>query len=225
VGEHSLAGRLTPDGGVEQDLLWSFVGTVENAPDVRGALIRLGDERAFAVDTQRWSETIRWAWQGAHRSEADEAFDLYVDSVQRAKFVVCPRGAGLSSIRLFEAMEAARCPVIVSDDWLPPPFVEWAGCSISIPEDRICELPAILREREDEAAALGRAARAAWEEWFAPDRRLNTVVRACLDIRGRAAPSATRRGALAVRAAGSGAALRRARVLAREIRTRPARAA
>ena len=83
-------------------------------------------------------------------------------------------------MRLFETMQVGRCPVILSDDWLPPPFVDWEACSLRIPERQVTSLPEILRARCDEAAQLGLAARRAWEENFSPARRLATIARAAI---------------------------------------------
>jgi len=47
---------------------------------------------------------------------------------------------------------------------------------------RILEPPKILRERECEAAPLGRQARTVWERFFSPQNRLRTLVEACLTL-------------------------------------------
>ena len=38
----------------------------------------------------------------------------------RSRFVLCPRGKGTSSIRLYEALAYGCVPVIISDDWVAP---------------------------------------------------------------------------------------------------------
>jgi hypothetical protein len=110
------------------------------------------------------------------------AIRSYAEHLHRAKFIVCPRGVGLSSVRLFEAMRVGICPVIVSDRWLPPPFVDWSACSIRLAERDLPLLPMILREREGEWLALGSRARREWEKRYAPANVLNSIVEACLDI-------------------------------------------
>jgi hypothetical protein len=150
---------------IEPDVLWSFMGTASNHP-VRKALFDLDRSRALVVDTQRWSDTVRWAWKTDLRGEGRSMFQEYVSVLGRSHFVVCPRGKGASSIRLFEALQAGRCPVIISDDWLAPPFVDWSSCSLRIPEAEVGELPRILRSHEAEAETLGREARAVWRTTF-----------------------------------------------------------
>ena len=166
---------------LEPDILWSFVGTVENAA-VRQDLIDLRDTRGLARDTKRFSDVVRWNWGSTHRDEARRAFSEYATELGRSQFVICPRGRGASSMRLFEALQAGRCPVIVSDDWLSPAGVEWATCSIQVPERLVTQIPTILRERERDAEKLGREARLVWERRFSPERQLETLVAMCTQI-------------------------------------------
>lgn len=188
---HHEAGGIGADleaaRALQPDLLWSFVGTADNHP-VRGRLLGLRDPRALVEDTRSWNEVVRWAWATEHRSEGRTAFSRFAAALGRSKFVLCPRGRGASSIRLFEAMQVGRCPVIVSDDWLPPPFVDWETCSLRLPEARVGELPELLRQREPEAAELGRQARRVWERSFSPSRQLQTLVDACLAVATTAPP-------------------------------------
>ena len=169
-----MADDLETAREVEADILWSFVGTLSNDP-VRERLRMIDDERGFLEDTQHFSDTVRWGWQSTYRSEGRRAFAAYAEKLGRSSFVLCPRGRGAGSIRLFEALQVGRCPVVISDDWLPPPFVDWASCSIIVPESRVLEIPRILRDREGESVALGHEARLVWERLFSPQRQLETL--------------------------------------------------
>lgn len=185
--DHGLADDLETARALEPDLLWSFAGTAMNHP-VREGLMSLQDERALVRDTRSWSERVRWNWDTEHREEAREAFSSYAELLGRSKFVLCPRGRGPASIRLFEALRVGRAPVVLSDDWLPPPFVDWGSCSVRVAEKDVSRLPDLLRERESEARKLGERARKAWERWYAPERQLSTLVQGCL-LAARSAPN------------------------------------
>jgi exostosin family protein len=196
---HNDAGGITKEleaaRELEPDLLWSFVGTISNHP-VRAGLLNISDERCVVRDSQRWSDSIRWGWKTDYREEAIKAFSGFAGLLGRSKFAVCPRGRGAASIRLFEALRVGRTPVIVSDEWLPPPFVDWGSCSIRVAEQDVGLLPEILREREGEAEEMGERARAVWERRFSPQRQLGTLVEGCL----LAADSAPARATILVRA-------------------------
>jgi hypothetical protein len=179
--EGGLGDDLEAARDTKTDLLWSFLGTISNHP-VRRPIMEIEDDRALVQDTQAWSDRVRWAWKDDFQKEGRAAFSDFATTLGRSSFVVSPRGRGASSIRLFEALQVGRCPVIISDDWLAPSGVSWSSCSIKIAESRVKDLPAVLREREGEAAALGASARQVWEQHFAPERRLATLVAACVEI-------------------------------------------
>jgi hypothetical protein len=164
---HAIEGGLTIHDSTiaNADLLWSFVGTVRTCPRVRQQIVGLKDSRGFAVDTAAWDSAIRWQWS---TESGAQVMSDYAQMLRRSKFVLCPRGVGPSSMRLFEAMEAGRCPVIVSDEWLAPLLVDWDRCSLRVAERDVAILPEILRGAEDRAAQLGSAARVEWEKHFAP---------------------------------------------------------
>ena len=99
----------------------------------------------------------------------------------RSDYVLCPRGIGTSSFRLFEAMEAGRAPVIISNDWVQPGFIDW-DFAVRIAENDIGCIPDYLAAIRDEAKDRGRAARAAWEQWFAPDRLFNSAAQVLAEL-------------------------------------------
>ena len=178
-GDDMLTDELEAARGVTRDLLWSFIGTMSNAA-VRKRLGEVADPESVVRNTQHFSNHVRWI-RDANNPERREAHRTYAKTLGRSMFVACPRGRGPGSMRLFEAMQAGRCPVILSDDWLAPPFIDWSSCSIQVPEARVRELPAILRARSDDADRLGRAAREVWEEYFSPERQLPTLIRAAAE--------------------------------------------
>lgn len=180
--EPDQAAALQPRPAVDAKYLWTFVGSVDTRPAVRVPLINIHDERALVMDTALWNRQHRWQFDGPGSAERRRAITAYADTLHQAKFIVCPRGTGPSSVRLFEAMRVGRCPVIVSDQWLAPPFVDWESCAIRVAERDLRHIPAVLREREQEAAELGLRARAVWEQRYSPECALSTLLEACLDI-------------------------------------------
>lgn len=93
---------------------------------------------------------------------------LYLQTLLESQFVLCPRGYGTSSFRLFETMRLGRVPVIISDEWVPPLGPAWSDFSIRIAERSIAELPHLLGPRASDAAEMGSLARQEWERWFSP---------------------------------------------------------
>lgn len=164
--------------------LASFVGSVSDTP-VRRALLGLNDgEFLLADNTQRFLGAIR---SGDHATVQQLKQD-YAQTALASRFILCPRGYGASSFRLFEAMQLGRAPVILSDAWVPPDGPDWSACSLRISERGVANLPAILRQHADQWASLGQRARAAWEEWFGPRVLFHRICQSCQSIRDQPLP-------------------------------------
>lgn len=103
--------------------------------------------------------------------------DGYAEDLLRSKFVLCPRGLGPSSFRVFEAMRLGRAPVIISDAWREPPFIDWPSFSLRVSEDRLADIPDLLRQHEPHWQTMGRASRAAWEANFSTIGAIDWIVK------------------------------------------------
>ncbi|MFT5893398.1 MAG: hypothetical protein ACI8VW_000263 [bacterium] len=159
--------------------LYSFVGSSSHS--VRKPVLNLNDERALIVDTSDFC-----VWNHAQTSKFDFQ-KIYFESVVDSKFILCPRGIGPSSLRLYETMEAGRVPVIISDEWMAPKHVDWSF-AVRIPESEITTIPGRLRILENEWEDRSSAARAAWEKSYAPDQMFNTFATSVESISRSAKP-------------------------------------
>ena len=112
--------------------LFSFMGSVRNAP-VRGELASLRHPRSFFQNTTEDFNRILDRKMG--RRERLDYDRRYAEVAKASKFVLCPRGLSVSSIRLFETMAMGRVPVILSDDWIAPEGPCWEKFSIRVRED------------------------------------------------------------------------------------------
>lgn len=134
-----------------------------------------------------------------HIVEDDTAFHhhslyqkrAYADDILKSHFVLCPRGWSPATYRMFEVMSMGRCPIIISDDWIPIPNIDWDSCCIRLAERDIKEIPRIAATRQIEARALGRKARAVWEENFSPTARSRLFLDLVLEVHQQRHVSAT----------------------------------
>ena len=166
------------DGGTTaREYLYSFIGKTDTHP-VREKIMLLDHPSQFLFDT-----TPYWPY-GDLPPDMKEALETqYQDVALKSHFILCPRGFGTSSIRLFESLRMGRVPVILSDQWIAPEGPDWDTFSIRIPEADVAQLPRILAEREDEAPAMGKRAREAFEAYFAEEAIFHRVTEWCLQIR------------------------------------------
>lgn len=162
---------------VPRDYLYSFVGQMTTHP-VREAIAELSHPTQCIRDTSDY-----WPYGDLDEDTQQRLEERYVDVAQRSRFVLCPRGRGVSSIRLFEMMKMGRPPVIISDEWVPPEGPAWDQFSIRVAEDDVDRIPDILRAHADDALRMGKKAREAWEAWFAPQSCFHRVTEWCLEIK------------------------------------------
>jgi hypothetical protein len=160
--------------------LASFIGGCRRKP-IRQQLVRLAQEQHWdsiqAIDSSD-------AFVGSLRANDTETHQSlkkqFVTDMTKSKFVLCPRGTGSSSYRIFESMQVARVPVIIADSWSPPPGPDWSKFSIRVRQSQIGQLPTILSSREPQWESMGQLARKAWEEFYSPSKLGLEIVRLAL---------------------------------------------
>jgi hypothetical protein len=159
----------------ERDYLYSFVGSSTHA--VRTALVNMHhDANVFVKDT---TGLQGWELSGTDRNKYEQE---YVEVMVQSFFVLCPRGLGPCTYRLFECMQLGRVPVIISDSWVPTPGVNWEEFSIRVNEKDIPLLPGILNTRKHEAVEMGRKARLSWEQHFSPEMSLEQIANSAMEL-------------------------------------------
>jgi hypothetical protein len=137
-------------------LLFSFLGRVATHP-VRKELLKLNGPDTPCMDIS----------DAPKRFSTFHPTSTYVGLLKSSQFVLCPRGFGASSIRIFEAMSFGRAPVIISDQWQPPPGIPWEEICIRVRESKIANIPKILENFEGKARSMGQKAREIYQDHFA----------------------------------------------------------
>lgn len=151
------------------DLLFSFRGGLSHP--IRKQVLNLKHPRAVLEDS---SAVNFFADLGA---EVAWARRRYQSLMHRSKFVLCPRGTGPSSFRLFETLAAGRVPVILSDAWVPPPYVDWDACAIRVRERDALRVPQLLEELEPQWEARREHAVRTWNAAFAQEAAWESLSR------------------------------------------------
>lgn len=160
--------------------LFSFIGTVDNAA-VRRNVAGLKHPRAFVLDTS--GDRIQQT--DASDGENNVRWRRYIQAMAESHFILCPRGIGTSTWRLFEAMKAGRVPVILSDRWLAPSGPRWETFSVRIRERDVRFIPERLAAIEHRSSDMGLLARRAWEDWFSRETAFHRVSEWCLQLLAR----------------------------------------
>jgi hypothetical protein len=153
-----------------KDLLCSFVGSARTHP-IRQRLMALPLQNSVMEDVSANS----WWWDQSLAKQAP-IVDAYRGILRRSTFVLCPRGVSPSSIRLYEAMEAAAVPVILADDIVLPEGPDWPAFSIQLPQGQLHRIPEVLDQHRSKALQMGRLARQTWEQYFAPHTSFHSMI-------------------------------------------------
>ncbi len=163
------------------DLLFSFMGADNHR--VRRQVLGLTHPRAYLEDTARVKtyDFSRENWD-QDTDEIAQRRQLFADVMGRSKYILCPRGMGASSFRIFETLRAGRVPVIISDEWTEPEGPDWGACSLRVREADVKQIPALLEAREDSFEQMSQKALQVYAEWFAPDVIFHQIMEKCQEL-------------------------------------------
>jgi hypothetical protein len=162
----------------EKRYLFTFQGGSTSL--LRKRIFNLNFDRADILieDTSKY-----YHWDDTQPGRRDRQL-VYAETVAASHFVLCPRGAGVGTIRFFEVMAAGIAPVLLSDDYELPPGPDWDSFLLRIPERDIARLPQLLEPHVASAAQRGRLAREAFVEHFAVEKEFDRIVElAALSLR------------------------------------------
>jgi hypothetical protein len=179
-GPYPTLPNAPPPAARAPDLLYAFQGA--RTHPVRDAILSLRHERGIVEDssgvdflgpsaaTTRATSAASPSAAASSSEPVDAGRARYAELVGRSKFVLCPRGHGPSSFRLYETLSAGRVPVVISDDWLAPPRVDWDACSVRVAECDVAGVPRLLERLEPRWPEMAATSRAAFAEHFSNGR-------------------------------------------------------
>jgi len=148
------------------ELLASFMGSCDKkAVRKRMAACAIKEEWTHIDFTDSGSNFVKSA-QGGDLATHLALKRQFAADLKRAKFALCPAGAGPSSFRIFEAMKSARVPVVIADTWTPPVGPDWDAFLIRISEADIPHIPEILRDKCADWEEMAAIARHEWERFY-----------------------------------------------------------
>ena len=157
-------------GQRQPDLLASFLG--RNCHPVREQLfaMKFPSGKILIQDTSDF-DAFKHGSDGKTERQRH-----YFELCLRSKFILCPRGAGPNSIRLFEALKLGIAPIIISDAWIPCEGPQWEKFALFVPEKDLVRLESILKISEPLYEEWGELARQAHEKFFSQKAYFNYLV-------------------------------------------------
>jgi hypothetical protein len=178
------------DGLLKRDILCSFMGGATSPLRKKIFKKKLFQELEgfYIEDTSQWSN-----WVGDLKTRENRRRH-YAEVLSRSHFVLCPKGGGPATYRMYETLEMGRVPVIVADDWVAPDGPDWNSFSLRVAERDVEKIPALLGQYRTLAPQMGIRARQAWEQWFAPEIQFHQLAEIIENLKknSQAAPWETR---------------------------------
>jgi hypothetical protein len=168
--KHGNTVDLLKDTRRSGEIFFSFVG--RGRAKVREALFKL----RFNRDDIVIKDTSSFNYFTSHTNQQFDNQLQYLDICMKSRFMLCPRGQGTSSIRLFDAMQMGIAPVIISDKWIRPPSVDWESFAVFVAEKDIARLPELLAPHDSRWREMGQLARTAWDKYFRLEDEFNYIV-------------------------------------------------
>jgi hypothetical protein len=154
----------------EKKYLFSFQGGSTSPLRKRLFKLEFGRPDILIENTATYRH---WDNSDSNRSDFQR---LYAQTLRESHFVLCPRGAGFGSIRLFEVMAEGIAPVLLSDKYVLPPGVDWDSFLLRFPESQIHRLVELLTPHLPSAQQRGDRARAEFEKAFRGDLEFDHIV-------------------------------------------------
>jgi len=126
------------------------------------------------------SENIVMYMKGWTPEVGRPEFETFINVTANSKFALCPRGYGLNSFRLYEAMQLQSIPVIITNDFYLPweDELNWKEFSVLIEEDQIPYIPEVLAEFSDDCVEKMRTRiKEVYDEYFSLDGVYNNIIK------------------------------------------------
>ncbi len=161
----------------EPKYLYSFMGRLTHR--VRSEIFQIEDDRSLIVNTTS-IPSFDYSEFGNDKIKSNQ--QEMVKVISASKFVLCPRGVGPSSFRLYETLAMGAVPVILSDSWCPPRRIPWDSCCIRVKECDVRSLPDVLRRYEPSWQEMAAQVRSVYANYLSSDSLFNYLAEELDDI-------------------------------------------
>lgn len=142
---------------IDRKVLASFVGSATHPIRIQMA------------ESCKSSKNIVIYMKGWTPSVSQNEFETFVNLTANSKFCLCPRGYGLNSFRLYEAMQLGSIPVVITNNFYLPweDELDWSKFAVLVSEDQIPHLEDILTGySEEQITSMRVEGKRLWEEYF-----------------------------------------------------------
>jgi hypothetical protein len=152
----------------KKELIASFVGSITHPIRIQMAQTLFGKPE-YQIWIKQWSPSV-------NKSE----FDLFLELASKSKYLLCPRGYGLNSFRLYEAFQLNCVPVIITDKpYLPwSDELNWNDFSVFVDAKDVGSVDSILKNIDSSIyEKLLNNGQAIYSDYFTLDGMYNNIIK------------------------------------------------
>lgn len=116
--------------------------------------------------------------EGWYISFEPHEIDRYCQIISQSIFTLCPRGYGINSFRITEALQYGSIPVYISDDFINPFFIPFYEFGITLHSKHIRFLEEELKKKSElEISAYQSWGKQAYDEYYTYHGCLKNIIR------------------------------------------------
>lgn len=150
----------------KKDLLYSFIGSITHY--TRSKMLKdLYNKPNSIIEISKWSINV-------YRNR----YERYLQIALRSKFLLCPRGYGLNSFRLYESFQLGCVPVIITNQRFLPweDELDWNNFAIIVNDSNNLEnqLQNITEEKYQKMLSIGKKV---YENYFTLDALCKNIIK------------------------------------------------
>lgn len=119
-----------------RSIMVSFMGSGAGHP-IRSKVLTL-DNYAYELYIVNTSDRNYYGDKPPTDGQLKQWKDEYMALLQRSKFVLCPRGKGTATYRIYESLRLGSIPVIISDEFVDPEIPMWSTVTKRLAEQDVC---------------------------------------------------------------------------------------
>lgn len=152
----------------ERKLLASFVGSATHPIRIQMAQ-SCQTSKEMKLYIKNWTPSVN-----------QNEFDTFINLTANSIFCLCPRGYGLNSFRLYEAMQLGSIPVIITNHFYLPwhDELDWNQFSVLISEESLPNIESILKSySNDQIENMRKKIKEVYPKYFTLDGMYKNILR------------------------------------------------
>jgi hypothetical protein len=160
-----VVSRIPKAVSLDKDVYASFVGSYTHP--IRKLMLDHNHPDFVIGMSNQWSDLV-----------SEDREKIFHDISSRSKYILCPRGYGATSYRLYEAFQYGAVPVYISDNfWLPWEYeLDWEKLIIKISPEQVSNMREILRDYDSKRSSMVSYAEEIYDEFFSIEGVYNKLL-------------------------------------------------